>query len=310
MTRQISEIALEQEGVQFHITSLNPIRPQNKPTEREKIILSEFETGQKERGMFIKKGKKTSYFYMAPLTTQKACLKCHAKQGYREGDIRGGISITLPFVMKIPMLPLVLGHMAILVVGLVGITLAAGKLNRAYETIKSQAVLDALTGVPNRRSFSESIISEYRRSQRYQQPLSIIMCDVDHFKSYNDTYGHSSGDECLKKVAQAIQTSLKRPGDFCARYGGEEFVILLPNTPHDGGMHIAEIIRSNIEKLAIPHRHSSPARIVALSLGVATSEGDKDTSHEELIKQADMALYEAKKQGRNQVRSFNGVRSK
>ncbi|MBW2217329.1 MAG: diguanylate cyclase, partial [Deltaproteobacteria bacterium] len=255
MTRQISEIAMEQEALtqtgvllQFHITSLKPIRPQNKPTAIEERFLKEFEKGVKEKGIFTKKGVENSYFYMAPLITTKSCLKCHAKQGYKEGDIRGGISVTSSFVMKIPLLSLLLGHLAIGLVGLFGIVLAMGRLSSAYETIREQAIFDALTGIPNRRSFSENLLTEYERSRRQQQPLSIIMCDVDYFKAYNDAYGHSSGDLCLRKVAQTIKASLKRPGDSCARYGGEEFSVILPNTPLDGAMHIAERIRSNIEE--------------------------------------------------------------
>lgn len=305
MTRQISEIAMEQEGVQFHITSLNPIRPQNIPTKREDKFLKEFEQGVKEKGMFFTKGDTTFYFYMAPLKTSKSCLKCHDKQGYREGDIRGGISVTSPFVMKIPLFSLFLGHILIGLVGFSGIVLAVVRLNNAYETIKKQAVFDALTGVPNRRNFSESILAEYKRSLRHEQPLSIIMCDVDNFKAYNDTYGHGSGDTCLKKVAQTIQSSLKRSSDFCARYGGEEFVVLLPNTSLDGAMHIAEIIRTNIEKMGIPHKKSPTGQVVTISLGVATSEGT--ASHEELVQQADTALYKAKEKGRNQIQYFEKI---
>ncbi len=131
------------------------------------------------------------------------------------------------------------------------------------------------------------------------------MCDVDNFKAYNDTYGHGSGDQCLKKVAQMIKSSLERPGDFCARYGGEEFVVLLPNTALDGAMHIAEIVRSNIEEMGLLHEKSLPKQVVTLSLGVATSEGITFVTHEDLIKHADMALYKAKELGRNQTQSYN-----
>ncbi|MCK5680370.1 diguanylate cyclase [bacterium] len=306
MTRQISEVAMEQEGVQFHITSLKPIRPQNKPTDREKEFLKEFENGIKENGLFVKEGVKTSFFYMAPLETKKACLKCHAKQGYKVGDVRGAISVTLPFVMEIPILPLLFGHITIGFFGLFGIVIAGKKLNTSYEIIKEQAVMDALTGVPNRRSFSESILKEYRLSLRHKQPLSIVMCDVDNFKKFNDTYGHQEGDLCLKRVAQTLQKSLARPGDFCARYGGEEFVVILPRTSPAGASHVAERIRSNIEKMEIPHELSLPAQVVTLSLGVTTFENTASLfSHEKLIKQADLALYKAKEQGRNQVQLFS-----
>lgn len=209
--------------------------------------------------------------------------------------------------MKMPIFPLLMGHIAVGALGLFGIVIAGIKLKKAYEVIERQAVFDALTGIPNPRSYTERILTEFKRSQRNQHPLSIIMCDVDNFKAYNDTYGHSSGDLCLKKVAQTIKTSLERPGDFCARYGGEEFVVLLPNTPLDGAVHVAERIRSNIVNMGIPHKNSLPQQIVTLSLGVTTSEGITLVTYEDLEKHADVALYNAKEQGRNQVQIFSEV---
>ena len=189
--------------------------------------------------------------------------------------------------------------------GLLVIYFLSKKLKSAYETIREQAILDGLTEIPNRRYFSERVSTEFKLSQRSEKPLSVIMCDVDNFKAYNDTYGHGKGDQCLKKVAQTLQSSLKRPGDFCARYGGEEFVVLLPNTDLDGALNIAEKIRSNIEKMEISHEKSLPAKVVTLSLGVTTSKKNNLFSHEELVKQADMALYRSKELGRNQAQSFN-----
>jgi len=306
MTRQISEIAEEREGIIFHITSLKPIRPENKPTLREVTFLREFESGTKERGLFIQEDSRTLFFFMAPLQTEKACLNCHSKQGYKEGDIRGGISVTIPFTTGIPLFSLLLGHVGIGLVGLIGILLAGRKLGKAYETIERQAAIDALTEIPNRQSFSDTMEREFKRSQREQAPLSIIMCDIDHFKEYNDSYGHSNGDLCLKKVAQAIRNSLKRAGDFCARYGGEEFVVILPNTSPDGAMRVAERMRLNVEEMGIAHKKSLPARIVTMSLGVATSQDTATlVSLEDLIKCADVALYRAKEQGRNQVQIFS-----
>ncbi len=310
MTRQISEIAEQREGIVFHITSLNPIRPENKPTPREVGFLRDFESGAKERGLFIKQNSTTLFFFMAPLLTEKACLKCHSKQGYKEGDIRGGISVTIPFNMGIPLFPLLLGHVGIGLVGMLGILVAGKKLGRAYETIERQAAMDALTEIPNRQSFSDTMEREFKRSQREQIPLSIIMCDIDRFKEYNDTYGHSHGDLCLKKVAQAIRNSLKRAGDFCARYGGEEFIAILPNTGPDGAVRVAERMRSKVEEMEIPHKKSLPARRVTVSLGVATSQDSATViSLEELIKSADLALYKAKEQGRNQVQLFSEAAS-
>jgi diguanylate cyclase (GGDEF)-like protein len=301
MTRQIAEIAAQQEGIRFHITSLKSIRPENKPTAQEENALKSFETGKKEIGEIITDESRSSFFYMAPLITEEACLKCHAEQGYKEGDIRGGISVTLPFLPAMPFMSLIIGHFTIGLAGLCGIIFFGVKLDRAYEKIKKQAVIDALTGIPNRRSFSERIPEEFRNSRRNKLPLSIIMCDIDNFKSYNDNYGHTKGDECLKQIAQIIKKTLQRPRDFCARYGGEEFVIVLPDTSEEGAVRVAEEIRETVQKTKIPHANSSPLDVVTLSLGVSTMIGDALTPYEKLVQQADKALYMAKQKGRNCV---------
>jgi diguanylate cyclase (GGDEF)-like protein len=307
MSRQISEIAKTLTDMHFHITSLHPIRPENKATEREEAMLKEFTTGSKEAGFFIEDKEKTYFFYMAPLKTEKPCLSCHDKQGYKEGDVIGGISITLPFTEHPPYVILLLAHIAIALTGLLGIFVSGSRLNKAYAIIKRQAIFDALTGIPNRLNFSEHIFKEFHRSNRAHEPLSVIMCDIDYFKAYNDTYGHDSGDKCLRQVAQTIKKSLVRPGDFCARYGGEEFVIILTDTSHNGAMYVAEKIRLNILELKIVHEKSLPLQFVSLSLGVATSTDQPLSSHEELLKNADTALYLAKKNGRNRVESFGDI---
>ena len=307
MTRQISEIASSQGQVQFHITSLKPIRPENRATDREEKALTAFERGVQEIGEMIPGGAGKEYFYMAPLRTEQACLPCHAKQGYKEGDIRGGISVTLPFVVEIPLLALELGHLGIGLVGILGIILAGLKLDRAYESLRTQSVIDSLTGIPNRRSFSERILVEYARSRREKYPLSLIMADIDHFKPFNDSYGHSNGDACLKTVASEIQRVLKRPSDFCARYGGEEFVVILPHTEQPGAREVAEEIRTRIQSLKILHNNSLPPATVTLSLGVATMDAQTPCYYEDLIDAADQALYLAKQGGRNRVEVWKGV---
>jgi diguanylate cyclase (GGDEF)-like protein len=304
MTRQIAEIAAKREGIHFHITSLNPIRRENQPTFEEESALKVFETGKQEFGQIIKGDSASTFFYMAPLKTEKTCLSCHARQGYREGDIRGGISVTLPFVSRIPLLVLMIGHIVIGLLGLIGIVVSGTQLNKAYELIKRQTVIDALTDIPNRRSFSDHILKEVSRSRREKYSLSVVMGDIDHFKLYNDTYGHSGGDECLRKVAKVIEKTLKRPSDFCARYGGEEFIIVLPHTAQEGALFIAEDIRTNVSNLQIPHEKSLISGFVTISLGVATADVDVSVSHEELIEQADRALYIAKEKGRNRVEAY------
>jgi len=306
MTRQLAEITARREGIRFRITSLKPIRPENRPTQREENVLKAFEKGVKEIGYFVKDDPNIAFFYMAPLKTEKSCLLCHAKQGYKVGDIRGGISVMLPFVPEIPIISLIVGHIVFALLGILIIFFFGTKLNQAYEVIKRQAVIDSLTGIPNRRSFSERIHEEFSRCERDNYPLSVIMCDIDNFKSYNDLYGHKSGDECLKKVAHAILKSLKRPSDFCARYGGEEFIVVLPRTKPKGARIVAEKIHENILKLNIKHEKSLPAGVISMSLGVATYEIDNGLmSQEDLVVSADKALYQAKNKGRNRVEIFN-----
>lgn len=304
MTRQISNVASKSDGARFHITSLNPIRPKNSLDSLEEEALRLFSKGHEEYGKYIEDVSEYSFFYMAPLKTKKSCLSCHAKQGYKEGDIRGGISLRLPFVTKVSIFPIILSHSVIGAFGLTCIIVFGSRLNRAYQAIQRQAVLDSLTGIPNRLSFSERIFKEFRRCQRENTPLSVLMCDIDYFKEYNDFYGHQNGDECLKKVSQTIKNALKRPDDFCARYGGEEFVIILPNTGKDGALHLAESICQQIQHLNIEHQMSKPFGIVTISIGLATIDNYSKISHEELVSCSDKALYKAKESGRNRIEYF------
>ncbi|MEI7671776.1 MAG: diguanylate cyclase [Deltaproteobacteria bacterium] len=160
---------------------------------------------------------------------------------------------------------------------------------------------DGLTGLANRRHFDESLEREWKRALREKEPLSIILCDIDFFKNYNDTYGHQSGDDCLRAVARTLEHAIRRPLDVAARYGGEEFVVILPDTPLPGALAVAESIRSEIEALAIPHTSSSAAPIVTISLGVASAVPAPDGTAAEILCAADQALYRAKDACRNRV---------
>ncbi|WP_043755442.1 diguanylate cyclase [Imhoffiella purpurea] len=295
MTRQIAGIAQHRNGVQFHITSLKPIRPENEPTPWEAEALRQFEQGLAEKGEIF--GER--YRYMAPLYTENACLKCHKEQGYEKGDVRGGISVTLPHIARIPFVELTVSHLAIGLGGLL-ILLVMGHLLEVYHRqLREQANIDALTGVSNRRYFTGHLEQEWRRGRRGQQPLTLILCDIDHFKAYNDTFGHPAGDQCLRQVAQALQGKLGRGGDFCARYGGEEFALVLPNTSGSELQTFAEELRQIVISLNIPHP-SNAGGVVTISLGVATDEGSCPGA-ETLIQHADRALYLAKQKGRNRV---------
>jgi diguanylate cyclase (GGDEF)-like protein/PAS domain S-box-containing protein len=173
-------------------------------------------------------------------------------------------------------------------------------LKAANEKLKYLSVMDGLTGIPNRRKFDEYLLREWKRHLREKTPLSLILSDIDHFKYYNDTYGHQAGDECLQKVAETIQACAKRSIDLAARYGGEEFAVILPGTDAAGAKKIAELIRINVQNLAMKHENSPTAPHVTLSLGVATLMPESDQDVTALIGLADKTLYEAKEQGRNQ----------
>lgn len=174
------------------------------------------------------------------------------------------------------------------------------ELNSKLEHLSS---IDVLTGILNRRSFEEKITAEWKRAIRSKTMISLIMIDIDHFKEFNDYYGHQAGDRCLEKVAKAIVSSIQRPADLVARYGGEEFVVVLPESDRDGAVFVAERIRNEVESLAIRHEHSSVSPYVTVSLGTATLFPQGQNSVEELIYRADRALFQAKYLGRNNVES-------
>ena len=173
------------------------------------------------------------------------------------------------------------------------------QLQQANQELQRLASSDGLTKVANRRCFDEYLAQEWLRSAREQMPVSLILCDVDCFKLYNDAYGHLAGDDALRQVAQAIAQAVKRPADLVARYGGEEFVIVLPQTGAEGAVKIAQAIQANVQALQIPHAHSHVQPFITLSLGIATTVPHPQSSPATLIAAADQGLYRAKAQGRN-----------
>lgn len=181
---------------------------------------------------------------------------------------------------------------------------AEKKLQEAYNAVEALAITDALTGLANRRRFDQYLTTEWRRSQRDRQPLSLVMIDADKFKSYNDTYGHQRGDNCLKQIAEACMDVVSRPGDLIARFGGEEFVVVLPNTESEGALHIANEICDALRSRRLPHSGNAPG-IVTISAGCATIIPRFGKHMPDLIELADKALYKAKFNGRNQVCDSN-----
>jgi diguanylate cyclase (GGDEF)-like protein len=178
------------------------------------------------------------------------------------------------------------------------------ELQRANEQLTQLSLNDALTGIANRRMFDAYLKQEWRRAMREQTPLSIMLADVDHFKKFNDTYGHQQGDMCLIGVAAVMQLHMQRPADLLARYGGEEFAVILPGTDAEGAGHMAEVLGQAVRDLRIDHSESDAAPYVTVSIGVVTtipSPEEGDGGMDMLLEQADQALYQAKKVGRNRV---------
>ena len=171
------------------------------------------------------------------------------------------------------------------------------KLNR----LQALSEIDELTQLANRRSFQNHLSTEWQRALRSRSSISLILCDVDYFKLYNDNYGHPQGDECLRQVARAIGKSVRRPDDLAARYGGEEFVILLPNTDAEGAQLVAKDAATYVRALQMEHKASKVADHVTISLGVTTVTPQEGLSISTLVDTADLGLYEAKRRGRNQM---------
>ncbi|NJS09892.1 MAG: diguanylate cyclase [Microcoleus sp. CSU_2_2] len=179
------------------------------------------------------------------------------------------------------------------------------ELESANRELQRLASIDGLTKIANRRCFDKILESEWRRMTRDKQPLSLILCDIDFFKLYNDTYGHQGGDECLKAVAEILARNARRGGDLAARYGGEEFAVILPRTDARGAIRVAELIHRDLKAREIPHAGSNVSKFVTISMGVAIAMFDTEFSIERLIGDADRALYQAKLEGRDRIVFLN-----
>ncbi|MFB2924190.1 diguanylate cyclase [Aerosakkonema funiforme] len=173
------------------------------------------------------------------------------------------------------------------------------QLQIANQQLENLALIDQLTQIANRRCFDRTFTLEWYRLMREQRPLSLLLCDIDYFKQYNDTYGHAAGDTCLKIVAQTFKQAVERSTDLVARYGGEEFAVILPYTDTDGAVRVAQKIHEAIQALALPHIASAVSQYVTLSIGIATVIPSYNLSPVDLIEAADRALYKAKVSGRN-----------
>lgn len=279
------------------ITSLKPLNPNNKPDEWEKNGLLDFERGAKEVTEIINIYDEPYYRLMRPFITEKSCLKCHEQQGYKIGDIRGGISIAVPLSpfykdeLKLRNI-IIFTHFLLwfLVSGsLFTFTNISAKNAEAYEQTKDMSLHDHLTGLANRRLMEIEFDIFFAKAKRYNNKLSVIMLDIDNFKNFNDTYGHKAGDNALTIIAEIIEMEI-RETDLAIRYGGEEFLILLPQTGLTETIEAAERIKKAVN---LQTKYT-------ISLGISTY--NKDTQQkEDIIKKADDALYLAKSKGKNRI---------
>jgi diguanylate cyclase (GGDEF)-like protein len=177
------------------------------------------------------------------------------------------------------------------------------ELRLVNEELQYLALADGLTGVANKRRFQEFLAAEWRRANRSQDSIALLLLDIDHFKPYNDRYGHQAGDECLARIAAALTATASRPTDLLARFGGEEFAIVLGGTDLNGAVSIAREAGAIVQGLRLPHAGSTTSEFVTISIGVAAAVVNDTTSSSDLIGAADAALYRAKAEGRNRVQS-------
>ena len=322
MTRQVNERARESGTFagDGHLTSLNPIRAENAADPWERKALEAFEKGAREISEMVLMDGKPFMRMMRAFVTEQSCLNCHAKQGYKKGDVRGGLSVTLPIqplvdATRTHTYDALVTHGLIWLLGL-GVTAlvarqminsaraqhdAESALEESNRKLEKLSITDGLTAIANRRHFDAVLATEYARQARHRSILSLIMLDIDHFKAFNDRYGHVAGDECLRQIGRVLTDNATRSSDLPARYGGEEFVCILPETDADGAVSIAEKIRHSIQELAISHDRSSVAECVTASLGVVSVVCTSEGSPVDIVTRADELLYVAKSKGRNRV---------
>lgn len=317
MTRQISEILARRDGIQIRLISDNPLNPKNTPNLWELKSIEQFKQGQTSLSKLSSDDNNLHFTYIAPLLVNQQCLKCHSKQGYTPGEVKGAMSITLTNLNPPNHTQLYTNYAIILLIGLALIGFYFRHLREAYTALEGQAFIDPLLNIYNRRYFMEHSAFIFYESRRQQQQFSLLICDVDDFKLYNDTYGHLAGDYILHKVANALQDSLKRRTDLLARFGGEEFVILLPDTGKSAAQQLANDLINNIQALNIKNDSHG---LLSISIGVSTFNPDNksseqltagdDANREQidlLIKQADSAMYQSKRQGKNQAFHFDDI---
>ena len=307
MTGEIAELLAADTGVRFHLTSLDPVNPDNAPDGWEASHLDDFDEGISEVGEFLDGTDDGDvYRYMAPLYVEESCLGCHSRQDYEVGQVRGAISVTIPTGQVTSDLRLnQIGFAAIGVVTLVGIlsivyvmsSRVVDRLEEAERQLEHLAVTDPLTELWNRRYMMRRLREEFERSRRQGHDLGLIMIDLDHFKDVNDRFGHAAGDLVLRAAAERMLGAV-RDYDTLGRFGGEEFLVIVPETAPEDVRKLAERVRTAISM--VPVTGPGEEITVTASCGVAMlAQGDLTV--DATLARADGALYAAKETGRDRV---------
>jgi diguanylate cyclase (GGDEF)-like protein len=303
-TREISQLSSSAEGYSYHIASLKPVNPvTNTPDPFERKALLQFEQGKKEFFEIEERQDGPVYRYMAPLYYESTCNRCHSNQGYANGDIRGGISVTIP--MRDVTLKMYKNRIMIIGSAIVVLSLLLGTLwfisrrflralEETQQKLVDMAVTDILTGLPNRRSGLMRIEKELSRQQRTGLPACCLLLDLDYFKKINDGFGHQTGDEVLVNFARIIEDSLRKHDIIC-RYGGEEFLILLPDSSLKAAIATAEKICAKTAE----SRLEFDGRPLQFTTSIGIAQMLPNETAKEMIARADQALYMAKHKGRN-----------
>ncbi|MBI4843257.1 MAG: diguanylate cyclase [Nitrospirae bacterium] len=317
MTAEISILASQEGMLLFHITSLYPLDPKNLADPFELNALKRFNEGLQEAYEKEVINGKVYFRYMSPLYVKQECIECHFEQGYRLGDLRGGISLNYNIEhvqAKLRKNNIIIFALAVItIILLIGIIYLIAlklmkKLSSAYKKIEELSVLDPLTELYNRRYLSFRLHEEVNRAKRYGHYIGCIMMDIDHFKKFNDTYGHQIGDLILQMVARIIKKHC-RAEDIVARYGGEEFVIIAPETRVDGVKSLASRLCDFIKQEIIKNSEGKDIN-VTISVGVAEifyKEKELPADEAEIIELADRALYAAKAKGRDRIEVYRGT---
>jgi diguanylate cyclase (GGDEF)-like protein len=307
MMRQIYEIE-QQEGYTFlgHITSLNPLRPQNAPDPWERKALEAFERGKSEISALETIAGKEYFRLMRPLRVEESCLKCHAAQGYKEGDLRGGISVSILMeplltIMHTRIYNFTISHIILWLIGLGGIALITQFLikseeerKQAEEVINNQSITDELTSLFNRRGFFTLAEQQLKIACRTGREMVLLFADLDKLKWINDTLGHAEGDRALREAAKIFQNTFRK-SDIIARIGGDEFVVLAVETPENNAGILREHLQEKVD--AYNSKENLPYKL-SLSLGIVRFDPLAPATIDELLTRADAVMYEQKK-GKN-----------